>query len=250
MIVYNGKNLEDFGVTSIGAGAFGSPARDIEQIHVPGLNGDLLFDNGGYQNTTVEYPDCCISGNFPNKFAALRTFLLSDPGYHRLEDDYNPDEYRMAEFRGPLTPDVHTARGYRSGTFTLSFNAKPQRYLKEGAEEIEIIDWSKIKNIWMPAQPIFKIKPGANGTCRISFDGGGGGSVYVKDSTGENDMIYEIDMATGVAVRYKEAQSGTRYNAASSVGSGLFTIPPGEHVWRIFSSGSPQAWVKPMWWRI
>ena len=262
MIVYNGKNLEDFGVTSIGAGAYGSPARDIEQIHVPGLNGDLLFDNGGYTNITVDYPDCCISGNFPEKFAALRTFLLADPGYHRLEDDYNPDEYRMAEFRGPLAPDVHTARGYRSGTFTLSFNAKPQRYLKEGAEEIEIQDWATIKNIWMPAYPVFKVKPGANGSCFIGF-----GYEYeysmgqdpdlidehvtVTDNTGNTDMIYEIDMATGVAVRYEEGRRGSRYNAASNVSTtngGVFIIPPGEHQWRV--SGSGKAWVKPMWWRI
>jgi hypothetical protein len=102
----------------------------------------------------------------------------------------------------------------------------------------------------MPAYPIFIVKPGANGTCRISFDAGEGGSVYVKDSTGYDDMIYEIDMETCVALMYREGGSaayGT--NAASSI-SGRIKIPPGEHVWRMFSNGSPQVWVKPMWWRI
>ena len=136
MIIYNGKNLEDFAVEAIGRGRYGSPARDIEQVHVPGLNGDLLFDSGGFLNANIEYPDCCIDHDFPTNFAALRTFLLADPGYHRLEDSYASDEFRMAEFRGPLTPDVHTGRGNRSGTFTLTFNATPQRYLKEGGEAL------------------------------------------------------------------------------------------------------------------
>ena len=246
MIVYNGKNFNEFGISAIGRGTYGAPARDIEQVHVPGLNGDLLFDSGGFLNATVEYPDCCIDADFPKNFAALRTFLLSNPGYHRLEDSYATEEFRMAEFRGPLSPDVHTGRGNRSGTFTLTFNCKPQRYLKEGEREIEIQDWATIKNEWMPAFPIFKVKPGANGSCWISLDGEN--RIEVVDSTGKADMVYEIDMITGVALRYDESVSGYKYNAASSVSGDVFTIQPGEHTWHISSSG--QAWVKPMWWRI
>lgn len=250
MIVYNGKNFNEFGISAIGRGTYGAPARDIEQVHVPGLNGDLLFDSGGFLNATVEYPDCCIDADFPKNFAALRTFLLSSPGYHRLEDSYATEEFRMAEFRGPLSPDVHTGRGNRSGTFTLTFNCKPQRFLKEGEKEIEIQDWATIKNEWMPSYPVFRVKPGANGSCWIHFDGGEGVSVYVKDSTGNSDMVYEVDMLTGVALRYDEQDPYMKYNAASSVEGAIFTIAPGEHTWRIDGSGSPQAWVKPMWWRI
>lgn len=259
MIVYNGKNFNEFGISAIGRGTYGAPARDIEQVHVPGLNGDLLFDSGGFLNATVEYPDCCIDGDFPKNFAALRTFLLSNPGYHRLEDSYATEEFRMAEFRGPLSPDVHTGRGNRSGTFTLSFNCKPQRYLKAGEKEIEIQDWATIKNEWMPSYPIFIVKPGALGSCWIHFDGEGGsahvetitgntGSLQVEDSTGNANMIYEVNMLTGVALRYDEQDPYLKYNAASSVKGGIFTIQPGEHTWRIDSSGP--AWVKPMWWRI
>ena len=251
MIIYNGKNLNEFGISAIGRGTYGAPARDIEQIHIPGLNGDVLFDSGGYENIQVDYPDCCIEEDFPKNFAALRYFLLSNPGYHRLEDSYATEEFRMAEFRGPLSPDVHTGRGNRSGTFTLSFNCKPQRYLKEGEREIEIQDWATIKNEWMPSYPVFRIKPGANGTCYIHFDNEtGAGSIHVKDSTGLANMVYEIDMITGVALRYDESGNGDKDKAASSVSGDIFTIQPGEHTWRISGSGSPQAWVKPMWWRI
>lgn len=138
MIVYNGKDLSDYGVNAVGRGTYGAPSRDIEVVHVPGRNGDLLFDNGCFNNTTVEYPDCSILDNFPVNFRALVNFLMSSPGYHRLEDDYNPDEYRLARFIGPLAPDVHTARNNRSGTFPLQFDCQPQRWLKAGEQVMEI----------------------------------------------------------------------------------------------------------------
>ena len=252
MIIYNGKNLEDFADEAIGRGRYGSPARDIEQVHVPGLNGDLLFDSGGFLNATIEYPDCCIDHDFPTNFAALRTFLLADPGYHRLEDSYASDEFRMAEFRGPLTPDVHTGRGNRSGTFTLQFNATPQRYLKEGGEEREIHDQEIVENKWMPANPIFRIIPGANKKVGISIHGivieGSVSGFSVTDNTGSDTMIYEIDMIHGTAVRYEESSYLRKYNAASSVEGDIFTIPPGKYQWGI--SGTGQVFVKPMFWRI
>ena len=252
MIIYNGKNLDEFGVEAIGRGRYGSPARDIEQVHVPGLNGDLLFDSGGFLNANIEYPDCCIDHDFPTNFAALRTFLLADPGYHRLEDSYASDEFRMAEFRGPLSPDVHTGRGNRSGTFTLQFNATPQRYLKEGGEEREIHDQEIVDNKWMPANPIFRVIPGANKTVNISIQDTDSSYWYtrfsVKDSTGLDTMIYEIDMIRGTAVRYEEATSHTRYNAASSVTGDILVIPSGKYRWSI--SGTGQVFVKPMFWRI
>lgn len=131
-IYFNGVELtETYGMEILGRGTYGAPARDIEQVHVPGRNGDLLFDNGGYTNYELVYPECCIAENFPVYGAQLRNFLLSDPGYHQLIDTYDLHHYRMAEFRGPFLPDVHTARGNDSAVFDLSFNAKPMRYQRE-----------------------------------------------------------------------------------------------------------------------
>ena len=131
-IYFNGKDLcEEFNMNVLGRGTYGSPARDIEQVHVPGRNGDLLFDNGGFLNQTVTYPECSILENFPFYGAQLRNFLLSSPGYHELRDTYDPRYYRLAEYRGPFEPDVHTARDNDSAVFDLSFNCKPFRYLRE-----------------------------------------------------------------------------------------------------------------------
>lgn len=131
-LVFNGVDLgKECDMFVLGKGAFGAPSRDVTQIHVPGRNGDILVDNGGWNNVDVTYSSCCILSNFRENVAKLRGYLLANPGYHELTDPYNPDEVRYAEFRGPFTPEAFTSRGNNAGMFDLTFNCKPQRFLRE-----------------------------------------------------------------------------------------------------------------------
>lgn len=131
-LVFNGVDLgKECNMFVLGKGAFGAPSRDVTQIHVPGRNGDILIDNGGWNNIDVTYSSCCILSNFRENVEKLRGYLLANPGYHELIDPYNPDEVRYAEFRGPFTPEAFTAKGNNAGMFDLTFNCKPQRFLRE-----------------------------------------------------------------------------------------------------------------------
>ena len=139
-VTYNNVDLEqEFGMVCLGRGTYGAPARDIEQVHVPGRNGDLLIDNGGFLNFDLTYPECTIQEDFPYQARRLRNFLLSDPGYHKLTDEYNPGFYRLAEFRGPFTAEAHSARNNGSSVFDMVFNVKPMRYLGGSAGDPKII---------------------------------------------------------------------------------------------------------------
>lgn len=131
-LVFNGVDLgKECDMFVLGKGVFGAPSRDVTQIHVPGRNGDILIDNGGWNNIDVTYPSCCILSNFRENVEKLRGYLLANLGYHELIDPYNPDEVRYAEFRGPFTPEAFTAKGNNAGIFDLTFNCKPQRFLRE-----------------------------------------------------------------------------------------------------------------------
>lgn len=102
-LVFNGVDLgKECNMFVLGKGAFGAPSRDVTQIHIPGRNGDILIDNGGWNNVDVTYSSCCILSNFRENAAKLRSYLMANPGYHELTDPYNPDEVRYAEFRGLL----------------------------------------------------------------------------------------------------------------------------------------------------
>lgn len=255
MVTYNGKDLEDFQVICLGRGTFNAPARDIEQVHIPGKSGDLLFDNGGFQNVPLVYPDCHILTEFDRNMAALRNFLLSSPGYHRLEDSYNPDEYRMAEFRGPLDAEAHTARGNDSGKFSLNFNCMPQRWLKEGEEEIELAATQRLHNRWQPAKPIWTVNVPANGSVTITIVPVGGSGSGILQTTVANSgsaaYTYRIDTETGTVYKYTGSWFGNGNNGAADVSGDMPVIGGfGEYEVRVAGlTGDAFCKIIPRWWR-
>ena len=256
MVTYNGKDLEDFQVICLGRGTYNAPARDIEQVHIPGKSGDLLFDNGGFQNVNLTYPDCHILTDFNNNIAALRNFLLSSPGYHRLEDSYNPDEYRMAEFRGPLDAEAHTARGNDSGKFSLTFNCMPQRWLKAGEEEITLAATQVLYNRWMPAKPIWTVRLPAGGTVTITIvPVNGSGSLQTTITNSDTALHrYRIDAEAGVVYKYGDYEwyEGQGYNGAADVSGDIPVIGGfGDYEVRVAGlTGGAFCKVIPRWWRV
>lgn len=133
-ITFDGKSLFDFGVRISGDKTFGGPERDVEEIEIPGRSGTLTLDKKRFKNYTLEY-EASILGedthDFEIKIDGLRNYLLSKSSYKRLEDTYHPDEYRMAKYVSGFDPEVILLQGAK---FTLQFDVKPQRYLKEGEE--------------------------------------------------------------------------------------------------------------------
>lgn len=128
-LTFAGKDSRDFNVWISGGGTYDAPIRDVTTVSVPGRNGDLTLDNGRFKNIEVEYP-AFISKDLPNNFAGFREFMKSKTGYQRIEDTYHLDEYRM----GILVDDfgLQTTARNRAGNFYITFNCKPQRFLKSG----------------------------------------------------------------------------------------------------------------------
>lgn len=135
-LIFGGVNSADYNVWISGSEAFGAPERSVERVSVPGRNGDLIIDNGKWNNITIDYP-AFIPKGFNPQFDYFRSEIMKLKGYHRLEDSYHPDEYRMATLVGGISPKKVGAF-FRNGDFTLTFNCKPQRFLKIGDDPIQI----------------------------------------------------------------------------------------------------------------
>lgn len=133
--VFNGKKSSDFNVWCSGDGLYNLPDRDVEYIAVPGRNGDLAIDNGRWQNVSVTY-SCFIPKHFREHYADLVSWLASQKGYGRLEDARHPEFYWLARMDADVDPKMVVADD--GGTFTLTFNCKPQRFLKSGEIPVEI----------------------------------------------------------------------------------------------------------------
>ena len=133
--VFNGKKSSDFNVWCSGDGLYRLPERDVEYIAVPGRNGDLAVDNGRWMNVEVTY-SCFIPKHFREHYSDLVSWLASQKGYGRLEDARHPEFYWLARMDADVAPKMVFPDD--SGTFTLTFNCKPQRFLKSGEIPVEI----------------------------------------------------------------------------------------------------------------
>ena len=228
-IIFDGKSSGDFGVWISGGGTFNAPARDVETVSIPGRNGDIYFDNGRFRNITVSYP-AFISRRFQPRIDDFRAWLCGHIGYFRLEDTYHPDEYRMALFKGGLS--VSTAPRNIAGRFTLSFDCKPQRFLKSG--EIPI-SYSTNGTIYNPteydAKPLIRCY-GTSGAISV-------GGVWMGVSA--CDSYIDIDC------ELMEAFEGN-VNRNSNVGGEFPTLKSGQNA--VGFSGFSRIEITPRWWRI
>ena len=120
--VFDGFRSDTAGLLVERKNPLGLPARDMEKIHVPGRNGDVLIDHGSYQNALVSY-DCAVRD--ASALEGLRAALTSGSGYRLLTDSYCSWQ-RLALFASVLDIDeLIMQRAYR---FTLAFDCKPQRW--------------------------------------------------------------------------------------------------------------------------
>ena len=164
---FDGVASASFGVHLTGTGVFNAPTRAIEMVNIPARNGAFPQDMGYFENIEVTYTASIVADNesdYADAVSDLRNWLCSRKGYCRLEDDYNPNEYRMAVYKSGL--EVDTFR-LEQGEFDIVFDCKPQRFLKSGETAIAVTSGDTITN-----STFFEAKP----TLELS----GYGNIYVN----------------------------------------------------------------------
>lgn len=162
MFIYDGVPSIEFGAYIFGTDSeFYSPERSIEKVSVPGRNGDLIFDNGRYENVSMVY-GVIIPTNAKTNLRAFREFLYSHRGYHRLEDTLHNDEFYTAIVDGDIQPIL--TYDFDSAKFKLKFSRMPQRFLKTGEEPLEYYVGSSasysiqfVNPTTMQAKPIIRV---------------------------------------------------------------------------------------------
>lgn len=160
----------DYGIYITGAAVYNAPERAVEKVSVPGRNGAILIDMGHFENVSISYPAgsfAASQGEFSANIADFRNAILSQRGYQRLEDDYNPNEYRMGNASAGF--EVEAKAGGKAGEFDLIFDCKPQRFLVSGETETTIAaSGDTITNpTRFESQPLLKL----DGYGKVAFNG-------------------------------------------------------------------------------
>lgn len=130
--IFANKKSNDMGLIMQSGHSMGAPDRDADFVSVPGRNGDLIQDNGRFNNYTDEY-DCALYPNTGTNVEAqakkIKNWLQGSFSYQRLIDYNELDYYRMAVCTSKIDIQKTLAR---IGWAKIIFNCKPFRYRLDG----------------------------------------------------------------------------------------------------------------------
>lgn len=226
--IFDGKPSPDFGTWIAKSTMFDGAEHDDESVEVPGRNGAIVFSNGRWKNTTLSV-SCYIPNDVIPNVDGLRAFLSAHHGYARYEEAFRPNEFRLARFKGPFTVSASDRVG---AAFDLSFDCKPQRFLKSGEIATEFTTNGTIYNpTEYEARPLIRCY-GTSGAISV-------GGVWM--GVGSCSAYVDIDC------ELMEAYEGS--TSRNSVVSGEFpTLKPGAN--NVGFSGFSRIEITPRWWRI
>lgn len=156
---FDGESSANYGVYITGEGVFNAPKRAVEMIEIPNRNGTYALDTGRFENVEVKYKIGIVDDSetdFADRVSDFRNWLCSKVGYCRLEDEYNPDEYRMAVYASGIEIDHDFLI---AGEAEITFNCKPQRWLKSGETATSVADGGTLTNpTRFDASPLLEVK--------------------------------------------------------------------------------------------
>lgn len=150
-LIFGGISSKEIGLEVEHFPDFEIPERDYTVTHVPGRNGDVIWDNGSYKNVSRKY-DISIGRfgmdnhqeTYEQMAVRVLNWLHQSSGYLRLEDSYEPSYYRLASYKENANLTNILAQG---GKATITFDCKPQRFLKEDTHWI-------ISHAYHAAEPV------------------------------------------------------------------------------------------------
>lgn len=167
-LIFGNISSADYGIYITGEAVYNAPERAVEMVTVAGRNGAIALDQGRWENVEVSYPAGCFGddqNDFATRISNFRNAIVSQLGYQRLTDTYNPNEYRLGVYASGL--DVKPASMNRAGEFTISFDCKPQRFLTSGETETTVSSGGTLTNpTEYESSPLLKVEGYGN----ISFN--------------------------------------------------------------------------------
>lgn len=237
VIVYNGVSSEELGIVVETIPNYEIAERDYDVISVPGKNGDYVIDRGCFKNVDRVYNIAFAEtiGDFAGSATLIAEWLYSGYGYKRLEDSYEPDYFVMAR-----VSNEHTIYNMlqQAGRAEITFNRKPQRYLKIGEHTTKInVNGSRIINpTSFDSDPLIKVFGSGSGTISIG-----------------NKTIQISNISDGLAIdcEMQEVYLGsTSYNQnVNYMNDGFPKLKPGRNIIN-FSGGVSRVEIIPRWWTV
>lgn len=228
---FNGISSAEFKCRAFRKDTEKTPGREFTTYPVPGRLGELLRDEKRYPNVPHKYT-AIIAENAEENVEAMKNFLASQVGYHRLEDTEHPDEFYLAYVADEIDPEWFEGR--HKARFEVEFNRKPQRYLVSG-EDVTVLtaDGSITNPTRFDARPLLRVY--GVGTLYI-----GAQSVTISAADKYTDIDSEMQEC------FRGSASRTAYVSVS--GTDYPVLAPGVN--NITFTGITRVEITPRWFKL
>ncbi len=258
MIIWAGTSNKDVGMVIEHYPKVIVPRRKVTVQTIPGGN-DIVIDEGAFENYEQEYNvflDSKRLGGLQTVIPKLSNWLLGNPGYHRLEDSYFPDVYRMAYYTGGAE-FVSVFNEYGEGV--LTFNCAPEKYYKMGERPITLLPNAApsdegtgylINPSVFPAKPTLMIT--GHGPITISIDDHKFGEDTTTPVNERTLTISEIGGSLTIDIRTHRIYSGDQNKASVLTGDlDKFVLNKYTRYWMSDNTNDNiTVTIIPRWWTI
>ena len=169
------------------------------------------------------------------KIDAINSFLLGTRGYRRIEPDEDPEHFMLGRCERGLS---HRIVGGLLTDCSVTFDVKPQRFLKYGELEIEPTSMILRNPTGFPALPI------------ISIEGAGEVTVSSSSDSGNWSLRYKAFPSTAsFDAETLNSYSGSISLNAQTVITGEVALTPGDNVFEVTGNVTAIK-IIPRWWEL
>lgn len=238
VITFNGVPSTDVGIVVEHYPDYQYPEKVYESSHVPGRNGDVLYESGEYRNATISYQIAFMEGYdveaFPRMAPEVSRWLHSSHGYVRLSDTYTPEFYYLAYYKEQLALKNLLNK---AGRATIRFERKPQRFLVSGDTVTTLTANGTITNPTdQDSKPVITVYGSGAGVLKV-------GSTQVT--------ISNIDGYITINSELQDCYRGASdQNGVVTLSSDSYPVlVPGDNGIE-FSGGITSVEITPRWWTV
>lgn len=170
LVVYGGESSSDYGMVVAEAPTYERARRKQTIYTVPGRNGSVIFQQDAWEDVPRSYKVWLSEDDLTplvNKVDAFEAMLNSMKGYQRLEDNFEPDVFRLAYYSGG---DDFSNSMTQYGEATINFTCRAERFLKSGEAPVTVMNGDQLVNpTRFTAKPLIHIE--GSGTITVAIGG-------------------------------------------------------------------------------